>query len=563
MISVTVSIARVIKVIVKSALFCYNIYMTIYFRFEQIKSWRLKIGMFILVSFISSAINANDWRTYQYNAQHIGVSDADSLNFPLQLNWERRISTPREDRNAHLMPLTIVGNRVFVTNTNTGMHQCDCGIFMCLDVFTGDSLWSPTIDNGTYLSQATYAFGNVYFQKSRGDEPSTIYSYKLFTGEKNWSATYPTQITRPFAPTIYDSLLFFCGGTYGGLFCVDPFTVEQKWFTRFAPFDAWSPTVYKGKVYGEFNGYMGIYDLLTGEQLKVFYIRDTTNKVSNNLQEPFHSLSTQTGFAYCSPVIDTVKEVLYNNSIIELTAYDINEDSILWYRKGKFFNYTINGINATTPPIYDDKVIILDSTCLVVIDANSGEDLWESCDDGNLIYNPVIGNGHVFVSSYDQVYAIDLETYETVWTYPVGGNLSLSNNGLFISSDDGMVYCFGDIVSFDSAVVADTGDIKTGVEELANGIPEGFSMSQNYPNPFNPDTRIEFSLPTSSITKLEIFNITGQHVKTLFNKKLSPGNHVASWDGRDDNGNILSSGIYFYKLSTEEYSTSKKMILLK
>ena len=86
----------------------------------------------------------------------------------------------------------------------------------------------------------------------------------------------------------------------------------------------------------------------------------------------------------------------------------------------------------------------------------------------------------------------------------------------------------------------------------------------NYPNPFNPETTVSFSVTqTSSFVTLEIYNIKGQKVKTLVNEVLPAGVHSTIWNGRDDNGNRVGSGIYFYKLSTKDETITKKMLMLK
>ncbi|MDQ3022164.1 MAG: T9SS type A sorting domain-containing protein [Bacteroidota bacterium] len=102
-----------------------------------------------------------------------------------------------------------------------------------------------------------------------------------------------------------------------------------------------------------------------------------------------------------------------------------------------------------------------------------------------------------------------------------------------------------------------------GIQSLSNNIPEKFSLSQNYPNPFNPTTKIKFDLPSIvnnilSIVSLKIFDVLGKEVAKLFNEKLSPGSYEVEF-----NGSNFSSGIYFYKLETENFIQTKRMILLK
>ncbi len=94
-------------------------------------------------------------------------------------------------------------------------------------------------------------------------------------------------------------------------------------------------------------------------------------------------------------------------------------------------------------------------------------------------------------------------------------------------------------------------------------LPTEFSLSQNYPNPFNPSTSIEFSLPKSSHVIVSVFNLLGQKVRELTDKEYSAGNHSVSWDSNDASGNRVASGIYFYRVRTDNYTQTKKMILLK
>ena len=94
-------------------------------------------------------------------------------------------------------------------------------------------------------------------------------------------------------------------------------------------------------------------------------------------------------------------------------------------------------------------------------------------------------------------------------------------------------------------------------------LPESFDLSQNYPNPFNPRTTIGFSLPEAAQTRIEVFNILGRLVATPFDDMASAGYNEAEWDGRNTSGISVSSGIYFYRLTTESFTQTRKMTLLK
>ncbi len=100
-------------------------------------------------------------------------------------------------------------------------------------------------------------------------------------------------------------------------------------------------------------------------------------------------------------------------------------------------------------------------------------------------------------------------------------------------------------------------------EEDAALLPDNFTLRQNYPNPFNPTTQISFTLPRAERVSLMVYNIAGQRVRLLIDGQLSSGVHTIEWDGRDDQGFTVSSGIYLYRLSGAKLSASRKMTLLK
>lgn len=99
---------------------------------------------------------------------------------------------------------------------------------------------------------------------------------------------------------------------------------------------------------------------------------------------------------------------------------------------------------------------------------------------------------------------------------------------------------------------------RTDVDDEISNLPLEFSLFQNYPNPFNPSTEIKFGLPRHSDVRIEIFNILGQKVTTLFEGLLPAGYHSVHW-----NGSNLSSGVYYYRIDAGSFSDIKKMTLLK
>ncbi|MBD3402146.1 T9SS type A sorting domain-containing protein [candidate division GN15 bacterium] len=100
-------------------------------------------------------------------------------------------------------------------------------------------------------------------------------------------------------------------------------------------------------------------------------------------------------------------------------------------------------------------------------------------------------------------------------------------------------------------------------QEGAGELPSDFVLAQNYPNPFNPSTEIEFALPQAGHVRVDVFNSLGRRVAVLVDQHLSAGHKVVTWDGTDINGRPVASGVYLYRLTTDGFNDSRKMVLLK
>lgn len=108
------------------------------------------------------------------------------------------------------------------------------------------------------------------------------------------------------------------------------------------------------------------------------------------------------------------------------------------------------------------------------------------------------------------------------------------------------------------------GDIQTAVAENAGeSLPTEYTLLHNYPNPFNPQTFIEYQLPRAGKVRLVVFNLNGQVIRTLVDAPQQAGRFKSRWDGRDDLGNGVASGVYLYQLQAGDFSQTKKMILLR
>lgn len=173
---------------------------------------------------------------------------------------------------------------------------------------------------------------------------------------------------------------------------------------------------------------------------------------------------------------------------------------------------------------------------IAMIDENTG---WIIGDQGQIVKTTNGGtNWRAQNSAAQPVFGIDMISADTGWIVGMGGVILKTVNG-------------GGPVS---------------VQNISTEIPSAYSLSQNYPNPFNPVTKIRFSIPSLSSPRglggdlilLKVFDITGREVQTLVNERLQPGSYETTFDG-----SMLNSGVYFYKLMTDGFSETKRMILLK
>ncbi len=158
-------------------------------------------------------------------------------------------------------------------------------------------------------------------------------------------------------------------------------------------------------------------------------------------------------------------------------------------------------------------------------------------------------------NEYDVIYRIDVSTFEVVQTikapggdYPNG--LTWDGKYLWVANND--------VDSIYQLDVSTETKIST-AEHFLNS----FELQQNYPNPFNPSTTIEYELPKSGLVQLTIYNSVGQKVRTLVNVRQSAGRYQVVWNGCDQTGRQVGSGVYFCRLQYKNQCKTRKMLLLR
>jgi len=171
-------------------------------------------------------------------------------------------------------------------------------------------------------------------------------------------------------------------------------------------------------------------------------------------------------------------------------------------------------------------------------------------------------------------------TYSTVFALALSGNniFAGTNAGVYLSTNNGANWVlknqgfFGifDVYSLlikDNYILAGTSqavwrrnlsEILTDEQSISSEIPASYSLFQNYPNPFNPVTRIRYDLPRAGVVRLAVYDVMGREIESLVNERQAAGSYEAVWDGTR-----FASGVYFYRLTAEGYSETRKMILIR
>jgi hypothetical protein len=124
-------------------------------------------------------------------------------------------------------------------------------------------------------------------------------------------------------------------------------------------------------------------------------------------------------------------------------------------------------------------------------------------------------------------------------------------------------YTFPTVVWKEENLPVESPPLLTGVQERPAGIPEAFELAQNYPNPFNPETTIRYQLARTAQLQIAVYNVMGQLVKTLVDKKHSAGKYTIVWHGDNDQGKTVTTGVYFLKMKAGEFTRVRKMALLR
>lgn len=475
------------------------------------------------------AIAGSNWPQFQYNAQHIGVNPSATLKPPFELLWADTLCL------SQLAQPTIASDRIYVTIKDNFINDEEASIW-CLKLNDGSLEWTKSYGLlPQQICQPSFAYNTLFVQLTSGWD--TLYAVTPDSGKKKWCSSFRAQSNYGLAPTVYEGKIIVCGDFYGGMTCFNAYSGGWLWKRDLNQVYEWTPVIYDGEVFTHESGVFSIFDLDTGERLFQY-------------QPLLDTLLTTKGYIWDtgnSPVLDTTTGIIYLVTNTSITAMDISKRERIWEVRDTC-------CHRITPAILDGKLYSIEQERLTVRNGSTGEILDEFFPSEPFVWldctEPTIANGYLFLSSINKVYVLDLETMKEVWTYEKGGHVIPVGDRLILATRNGEVFCFGSIATD----VDDESDL---------ALPDQSILHQNHPNPFNSSTLLSFDLDRRSFVELSIYNVLGRKVRTLITDEKPAGSHSVEWNGSDNTGKSVSSGIYLYRLETNASIQVNKMMFLK
>ena len=349
---------------------------------------------------------AVEWTTYQGNAAHTGYNPVSMDPNVFQELWSTTVST------AALNPVTAGDGKVFVTtNAYFGVQDAKA-----LDARTGAALWSRNFGNIHSVHPPAYANGTVYLQTG-GHGDSFLWALDAANGSVRFRSPYLNQWSRYFAPVIVGATVYVAGGYYGGMYAFSATEGVQRWFASLNQYDQFTPAVKDGLVYA----YTGSY------QPKLTVADAASGVVSYEIADP--------GFVWdgwsmnTAPTLGGASNVLATNGG-RLISFDLQSRSVGYALKSSFRGQ---------PTVANGVAYVVNGAQVEARNESDGSLLWSWTPPAGQPVGPMIATKNLLlVGTAANTYAVDLASRQQVWSYPAGGHLALSAQGiLFIAQSSG------------------------------------------------------------------------------------------------------------------------------
>ncbi|HEX2962410.1 MAG TPA: FlgD immunoglobulin-like domain containing protein [Ignavibacteriales bacterium] len=455
-----------------------------------------------------------------------------------QLGWSTAIRLNADSINLKMRKVIIdgfteAGIRQYSKWSSIDVQDCNFRNMQHSSSYFGGQ---PFMTDGLCSNDSVKFYNNTFF--ANNSYTFSIRGYDKFAAFEHNSLVYG--IVNPFLMRQaynlrMDNNLFYAMHAYGGI----PEHVRDTWFLNY-PDTLQSSIIFLRAKTDTVDG-----NVLLGEEAFI----DTAGHVLAPMVDPKNRFVEIENNSYFFPqkLIDFYKQ--YNDTVKTTDIrYGVPVKRTLtmaaWIEA-----YTQNNIDNVFPKVSPN----------VTVKNNTNADPGFNADINNHIDKVNEYIAKIATNKLDKQWFYGPATQYPV-TWPLPENLAYSNTALQTAGKDGLP--LGDLNWFPEKKKL-WREPTTGVEMIKSTQPSDYKLSQNYPNPFNPETKIEFAMRNNGMVKLVVYNILGQAVRTLVNEDMKAGTYSVSFNGRDNYGNQLASGMYIYSLETSSMKITKKMMLLK
>ena len=452
--------------------------------------------------------------------------------------------------------------------------------FWQIEIDADGTLWFVTVDN-IWASRSLHSFDGVTLRTYLTDGPRSYWINDVCTDTNNitWFAARYC-ITKYDGKTwenisFYEDPSLFYEGYDAYVLCDDVYAIVQDHDNIL-----WTASMTGIRTFDGSSWRHVDVPIVSGSNIKKSFI--DVNDIAVDLNNVKWFANHNSISSYDGAVWKTYK-------INEVRAYTVavDMDNVKWFG----VLWPVSGVmsfDGETWTTYSEENSGLKGTNIYAVTVDRKNVKWVVTDEGVWSYDGSAWTSHTdsirnFLSSWDSgdaagnskvhLYDCSVDADNTKWF--CGSNKIVSFDGIswklykkdhsyqkIAVSGDGVLWAVGSSIEW-----INLSDIEKYAEPSIvyneNALPAVVSINGNYPNPFNPVTTIEFSLPETGFTTLTIYSITGQKVRELAGEQFARGAHTVVWDGRDDLGGSVSSGVYLCRLRMGDQVTAKRMLLLR
>ena len=344
------------------------------------------------------------WTMYQGNPEHSGHAAVSLDQDDFSLRWERSVGS-----GIALHPITSSDGRVFVS-LNSRFFGGDT--LFVLDTRDGETLWKRSFDSPQSVNPPTFAYGNIYIQTGNHSTDTYLHAFDAATGDRVFQSPHAAQWESYYAPTVHQGEVFVNGGYFGGMYAFDAFSGIQRWFRPLAQYDEWTPAVDAEHSFAYVGGILSAVDRQTG----------TVDYTINDPNFQWRGWSMN-----LAPVLGNNRDVFVIQNG-RLVCFDLETRTV---------RYDLSGGFVGQPATSDSIIYALKGSQLVAIDALTGAQQWSwTAPSGPLTGAVLVTDTHVFTTTNSATYGVEILSRSTVWQYPAGGHLTISDDVLYIASRD-------------------------------------------------------------------------------------------------------------------------------